>query len=464
MKIKLLGAAGGEVTGSAYLVQTDRANVMIDCGQFQGAKKLENSNRLPQKASLDKLNAVVVTHGHLDHVGRLPILARQGYRGPVYATAGTIEVSDLVLRDSARLQTEDAKRKNRDRKKNGEPPMKPLYEEADVQKVSHLYTRLRYEKPLAIAPGITVRAVDAGHILGSASIELTVQENGKSRVVVFSGDLGPRGAPLHKDPTPFHQADLVFMESTYGNKDHPSLAETAAEARELIGRTIEAGGRVLVPSFAVARTQILLYLLAGAFKKKLLEPFPIYLDSPMGIKATELYRKHEEVYDEEALAMRRAGDLSKHLRTVSICKSGADSRKLGKKPGPWLVMAGSGMCTGGRIMGHLQNHLPDPTTLLLMVGYQARGSVGRAILEGAKSVRINGVNVGVRAKAHMLGGLSGHAAQKDLLNWLGTIVPSRPRVILAHGEDPQRTALRDCIKQRFGLDAEMPGYLETIDF
>ena len=463
MKIQLLGAAGGEVTGSAYLVQTDRANVMIDCGQFQGRKKAENSNRLPTRGALQKLNAVVLTHAHLDHTGRLPLLARQGYMGPVYGTSGTLEVADLILRDSAYLQTEEAKRKNR-RLKEDETPVEPLYQLPDVERIEAQFKKIRYERPMEIAPGITVRAVDAGHILGSASIELTVQENGHSRVVVFSGDLGPRGAPLHKNPTPFQRADLVFMESTYGNKDHPSLAETAAEAREVIKQTIDRGGRVLVPVFAVGRTQLLLYMLAGAFKKKLLKPFPIYLDSPMGIKATELYRKHEEVYDEEALEMRRTGELAKQLRTVKVCVKGSESKKLAKIPGPWLVMAGSGMCTGGRILGHLQNHLPDPSTLVLMVGYMARGSVGRKILEGAKTVDIQGMPVEVRAKTHMLGGLSGHAGQKDLLAWMGTMAPSRPRVILAHGEDPQRGALRDRIKEEFGLDSETPDYLETITF
>jgi len=464
MKITLLGASGGEVTGSAYLLQTDRATVLIDCGLFQGAKRWENSNRLPARGALQRLNAVVLTHAHLDHTGRLPLLTRFDYRGPIHATPATIEVAELILRDSAFLQGEDAKRQNRRIQGSGKAPVEPLYTMRDVERVLGLFRPMRYDVATNVAPGISVRAVEAGHILGSASLEVTVEEARGKRMVVFSGDIGARGAALHKDPTPFERADLVFLESTYGDKDHPSLKATAAEARELIRETIARKGRVLVPVFAVGRTQLLLYLLAGAFKNKKLSPFPIFLDSPMAIKATDLYRKHPELYDEEALAMRESGELSSNLRTVKYCAKATDSMAIGRRPGPFLVMAGAGMCTGGRIMHHLQNHLDDPTTLVLMVGYQSRGSIGRKLVDGADQVRIHGRPVKVRAKTHMFGGLSGHAGQKDLLAWMGSLAPSKPRVILTHGEDGPRAALRDRIRERFKLRAEMPDYLETIEF
>ncbi|HEY7284243.1 MAG TPA: MBL fold metallo-hydrolase [Vicinamibacterales bacterium] len=464
MKITLLGAAGGEVTGSAYLVQTADANIMVDCGLFQGAQKLENFNRLPTSAALKDLDAVVLTHAHLDHTGRLPLLTRFDYKGPIYATAATMALAELILKDSAYLQGEDAKRQNRRRLESGKPPIEPLYTQKEVDRLHALYRRLRYDHPTLVASGMTVRAVEAGHILGSASLELTVDDGGRKKVVVFSGDIGPRGAPLHEDPVPFKHADLVFMESTYGDKEHPSLAETAVAAREAVKATIEQGGRVLVPVFAVGRSQLLLYLLAGAFKRGTLKPFPIFLDSPMAIRATDVYRSHAELFDEEALAMRRSGELSANLRSVKICQKAADSYALARKPGPWMVLAGAGMCTGGRIMHHLQNHLPDPTTLLLMVGYQGRGSVGRALVDGAKEVKVAGQKVQVRARTHVLGGLSGHAGQSDLLNWFGSLASSRPRVILTHGEDGPRRVLRDRIQERFGLAAEMPRYRETIEF
>jgi len=463
MKITLLGAAGGEVTGSAYLLQTATANVMVDCGLFQGAQKLENSNRLPSSSALKELHAVVLTHAHLDHTGRLPLLTRFDYTGPIYATSATIALSELILKDSAYLQGEDAKRQNRRRLEAGKPPIVPLYTQKEVDRLQPLYQRMRYDHSTQVAPGISVRAVEAGHILGSASLELTVDDGGRKKVIVFSGDIGPRGAPLHRDPVPFKHADLVFMESTYGDKDHPSLAETAVTAREEIKATVEQGGRVLVPTFAIGRSQLLMYLMAGAFKRKTLKPFPIFLDSPMAIRATEIYKSHDELFDEEAIAMRRSGELSANLRTVKVCQKAADSYALAQKPGPWMVLAGAGMCTGGRILHHLQNHLSDPTTLLLMVGYQSRGSVGRALADGVKDVKIAGQRVKVRARTHLLGGLSGHAGQSDLLNWLGSLAASRPRIVLTHGEDGQRTALRKRIQERFGLPAELPGYRQTIE-
>jgi metallo-beta-lactamase family protein len=462
MRITLLGASGGEVTGSAYLVQTDRATVMVDCGMFQGSKKAENANHHLSAASMRQLDAVVLTHAHLDHTGRLPLLTRFGYAGPIYATPATIPLTELILKDAAYLQAEDARRQNRWRSREGQPPIEPLYSQHEVDALHRLFRSMRYKAPVAVAPGITVRAVEAGHILGSASLEMTVEETGKKKVIVFSGDIGPRGAPLHEDPTPFKHADLVFLESTYGDKEHPTLLNTAIAAREAVKAAVEQKGRVLVPVFAIGRSQLLLYLLAGAFKRGTLKPFPIYLDSPMAIKATEIYRTHSEMVDDEARAMRKSGELSANLKTVKVCRKAIDSQALARKPGPWLVLAGAGMCTGGRILHHLQNHLPDPTTLVLMVGYQSRGSIGRHLLDGKKSVKIAGVPVDVRAKVHLFGGLSGHAGQADLLNWMGSLAPSRPRVMLTHGEDLQRHAMRKEIKSRFGLDAEVPNYRQVI--
>ena len=462
MKITLLGAAGGEVTGSAYLLQTGDTNVMVDCGLFQGAQKLENFNRLPTTAGMKRLNAVVLTHAHLDHTGRLPLLTRFDYKGPIFATSATVSLAELILKDSAYLQGEDAKRQNRRRAGTGKPPIEPLYTQKEVDRLRMLYRPMRYNHPTEVAPGVKVRAVEAGHILGSASLEVTVDDGGRQKVVVFSGDIGPRGAPLHLDPVPFKKADLVFLESTYGDKEHPSLAETAVAAREAVKTAVDRGGRILVPVFAIGRSQLLLYLLAGAFKRGTLKPFPIFLDSPMAIRATAIYRSHAELFDEEAIAMRKSGELSANLSTVRICQKAADSMALSRKPGPWMVLAGAGMCTGGRIMSHLQNHLPDPTTLVLMVGYQSRGSVGRALCDGAKEVRIAGLKVKVQASTHVFGGLSGHAAQSDLVDWVGSLASSRPRVILTHGEDGPRKALRARLQERFGLRPEMPGYRDVV--
>jgi metallo-beta-lactamase family protein len=464
MKITFLGAAGGEVTGSAYLVKTKSATILVDCGMFQGARKLENYNRIPRKGGADSPHAVVLTHAHLDHTGRLPLLTKAEYEGPIYGTPATFDLADLILRDSAHLHQADVERENRRRRERGQPPREVLYTAKEVSHLRQLYRRLRYDYPTEIAPGVVVRMVEAGHILGSASVEMTIEENGKKRVVVFSGDIGPRGAPLHKDPTPFERADLVFLESTYGDRNHRSLHDTAVEGRKIIAKAIEAKAKILVPAFAIGRTQLLLYLLAGAFKRKTLTPFPIFVDSPMAIEATQIYRRHVELFDEEALVMQRSGELSKHLRTVRPCPTARDSRGLNSVKGPCLIMAGAGMCTGGRILHHLLYNLPRPETQVLIVGFQSRGSLGRALVDGKKLVSIHGQKVPVRAAIHTMGGLSGHAGQSDLVQWFDSLASSRPRVILTHGEDKARSALSRIIGQRHGLSTESPRLGETIEF
>jgi metallo-beta-lactamase family protein len=463
MKITVHGAGGGEVTGSAYLLQTREATILVDLGLFQGAHKLENYNRLPKKGAFDKLDAVILTHAHLDHTGRLPLLTRAGYNGPIHATPATIDIADLILKDSAHLQKADVERQNRRRQRQGQELLEPLYEQNDVESLRPLYRPLPYDQPTMLVPGITVRAVEAGHMLGSVSLELTVEEDGKKRVVLFSGDLGPRGAPLHRDPVPFKHADIVFMESTYGDRDHRSLNETAIETREIVKKAALAGSKILVPVFAVGRTQLLLYLLAGAFQRGTLSPFPIYIDSPMAIEATKIYAKHTRLFDQEALAMQQSGDLRQNLETAHFCPTAEDSRALNNVPGPCLIMAGAGMCTGGRILHHFRHNLSRPGTTVLIVGYQGHGSLGRMLVDGKKTVTIFGEKIPVRASVHTFGGLSGHAGQTDLLRWFDSFAASGPRVFLTHGEDRARKPLGKIIEDRYKLRVDYPALRETID-
>jgi metallo-beta-lactamase family protein len=463
MRITVHGAGGGEVTGSAYLLETSAAKVLVDCGLFQGARRTENHNRLPKQGAFKKLDAVILTHAHLDHTGRLPLLTRADYSGPIYATQATIDIAELILKDSAHLQQGDVERQNRRRQRTGQPPLKPLYDQKDVERLRTLYQPLKYDAATEIAPGVVARVVEAGHMLGSVSIELTVEEAGRKRIIIFSGDLGPRGAPLHRDPVPFKHADVVFMESTYGDHDHQSLEMTAIETREVIRRAIEADGKILVPVFAVGRTQLLLYLLAGAFQRGTLPQFPIFIDSPMAIEATKLYSKHAELFDEEALAMQRSGELREHLETAQFCPTTNDSRALNELKGPCLIMAGAGMCTGGRILHHFRYNLAKPSTTVLIVGYQGHGSLGRMLVDGKKSVNIYGERIPVRSSVHTFGGLSGHAGQSDLVHWAASLAPSKPHVFLTHGEVRGREPLGQILQDRHHLKVDCPELFETIE-
>ena len=462
MKIRFLGAAG-DVTGSAYHVTTSEASILVDCGFFQGSKEESAKNRRQAQLQNGKLDGVVLTHCHLDHIGRLPMLTRKGYKGPIYATRPTIDIATLILKDSLSLQKQDLKRQNQKRAQAKLPPLEPLFEETDVRKLKPLVTPVKYNQRFTVARGIEARLVDAGHVIGSASVELTVSENGHKKVVVFSGDLGPRGAPLLNDPVPFQEANAVIMESTYGDRNHRSLHETAIEGREIIAKAIQEHAKILVPVFAVGRTQLLLYLLAGAFKKKTLPTFPIYLDSPMAIEATRVYGRNNELFDAEALEMAQSGDLRRSLSGAHRCAKPGESRALNDLSGPCLIMAGSGMCNGGRILHHLRHNLPVPETAVLIVGFQSHGTLGRKLVDGAKSVRIFGEEIPVRASVHTMGGFSAHAGQKDLLEWFGVVAPSRPRTIITHGEDPARQALSALIGKQFGLKTECPSLGDVIE-
>ncbi len=462
MKIHFHGATG-DVTGSAYHVITKDASILVDCGLFQGNKKEKAKNRRDAKLEGGRLDAVLLTHGHLDHVGRLPLLTRRGYEGPILATRPTIELATLILRDSLSLQKADLMRENRRRALDKLPPLEPLFEEVDVRRLKPLVRTVKYNQRYAVAPGIQARFVDAGHVIGSASIELTVQENGQKRVVVFSGDLGPRGAPLLNDPVPFTHADAVIMESTYGDRDHKSLHDTAIEGRQIIAKAIENRAKILVPVFAIGRTQLLLYLLAGAFQRKTLQPFPIYLDSPMAIEATHIYRRNMELFDEEAKSMIQSGELRRSLHYARACPKTKDSQALANVNGPCLIMAGNGMCSGGRIMNHLKHGLPLEETAVLIVGFQSPGTMGRQLVEGAKSVRMFGEKIPVRAAIHTMGGFSAHAGQSDLLKWFDSVAPSRPRPIITHGEDQARKVFSGLIEAKHGLKPEMPQLGDVIE-
>ncbi len=462
MKIHFHGAAG-DVTGAAFQLTTERASMLVDCGLYQGGRRTTALNRKIPRLARRHVDAVLVTHAHLDHIGRLPFLTKHGYTGPIFGTAQTFDLGRVIMRDASRLQLGDLERENKRRKRARQPLLEPLYSEEDIKHLGRLLRPVRYDVPVQVAPGVSARFVDAGHILGSASVELAVEENGGTRTVVFSGDLGTRGAPLLADPVPFKHADVVVMESTYGDRNHRSLHETALEAREIIRKAIEARAKILVPVFAIGRTQLLLYLLAGAFQKKTLPRFPIYIDSPMAIEATKIYGRNTEIFDAEAKAMLDSGELRRGLSTVRPCVSAAESRALNTVAGPCMIMAGSGMCSGGRIMHHLRYSLDRPETAVLIVGYQSPGSLGRRLVDGERRVSIFGEKVDVRGSIHTLGGFSAHAGQDELVQWFASMKAARPTLILAHGEDRARRALAQRIESEHGIQARCPGLGEVVE-
>jgi metallo-beta-lactamase family protein len=461
MNITLYGAAG-EVTGSAYHLEADQAHVLVDFGIFQGSRADEQRNVVPDALDEGALDAMVLTHAHLDHSGRLPLLARAGYRRPIYATRGTIDIVGLLLRDSARIQEDDARRENRRRERARRPPLQPAYTERDVERLLGLLEPLPYDRALEVAPGVTARAVEAGHVLGSASLELTVEEGGRRASVVFSGDVGPRGVPILRDPEPPARADLVFLESTYGDRDHRPLAETVAEFEQLVLQAALNHGKVLVPSFTVGRAQQLLYYLAELFGRGAVPPIPVYLDSPMAIAATEVYLRHPELTDEDPGAFESGRALRRELGTLRFVTSAEESRALNREDGPCVIIAGAGMANAGRIVHHLRHNLWREEAVVLIVGYQAEGTLGRQLAEGARQVSIFGDRIAVRASVHTLGGFSAHAGQSELLEWLAPMAAGKPRVVLTHGEERGRQPLAERIAERFDIEAELPEFEDVI--
>jgi len=456
MKIKIVGAAGGEVTGSAYFVQTENAKLLVDAGMFQGGKKSEGKNRLPTGVSLSTLDAVLLTHAHLDHTGRVPLLIKHGYTGRIYATAATIELAELILQDSARLQLYEAERANRVRHFSRQGPVEPLYSPKDVLPFRQMGRGVQFREPVEVAKGISARWIEAGHILGSASIELTVTEQDRTTIVLFSGDLGPIGRPIIRDFERPSQADIVFLEATYGDRDHRSYSDTIAEFEDLVKHAAEARGKILVPTFAIGRAQLMLYHLAVMFHRGVVKPFHVYLDSPMAIEASKEMVTHPELFDEELLEWKSRGLLPLDKTWFHASVTPRDSQSLNDVEGPCLILAGAGMCNGGRILHHLRHGLPRDNTHVLIVGYQSRGSLGRRLIEGSESVSIFGEKVSVRAKVNTLGGFSAHAGRSDLLKWFAPLAASRPQIIITHGEDAPRQKLSAVIRERFGLGSQLP--------
>ncbi|KAF0233145.1 MAG: metallo-beta-lactamase family [Desulfovibrionaceae bacterium] len=460
MKIKFLGAAK-TVTGSCYILETGGTRFAVDCGLHQGNREIEARNIDYTVYQPGKIDFFLITHAHMDHSGLLPRMASHGFSGKVYCTAPTKDLLWLMLQDSAHIQEMEAEWANRKNARRGGKPVEPLYTQADATAVMPMMKVVAYNEPFEPAPGIKVVYRDAGHILGSAFIELWITENGTTNKLVFSGDLGRPDQLLIKDPTFAEEANYLFMESTYGDRDHKDEGSSLDELAEAISYSYAHGEKVIIPAFAVERTQEVLYSLHKLAKAgKLPKDMPVYVDSPLAIRATEVFRQHPEYMDADISKLLNTGDDPFNLPNLRFTLTADESRAINSSQGPGVIISASGMCNAGRVKHHLRHNLWRKGASVVFVGYQGQGTPGRKIVDGAKSIRILGEDVQVAAKVWTIGGFSAHAGQSQILEWLRHFKKNGMEVFLIHGENGAINTLAELIRSRFGFTVHTPEYLE----
>lgn len=458
MKIHIFGAAK-VVTGSCYLIETEKSKVLVDCGMFQGPKEITKLNYEPFRFNPKEVSDVILTHAHLDHSGLLPKLIRYGFNGKIWSTGATKDLTEVVLKDTVHIQYDDLRDINRVREKHGLPPLKELYFVEDVEKTINSFKTVPYDEMIRITDDISIRLRDAGHILGSASIEMFIEENGKTKKVVFSGDIGQWNVPIIKDPTLIESADYVFIESTYGNRLHEDVPLREQLLLDAILTTFERNGKLIIPSFAIERTQELLYYFHRFLNQNKFPEEEVFVDSPLAIRAIEVFKKHTECYDKEALNEFKSIFGFPNLRLVH---SKNESKKLNDYEESAIIIAGSGMCTGGRVVHHLRHQLWKKENMVLFVGYQAEGTLGREILEGKEEVEILGENVKVNAEIRKIESFSAHADLRELVKWINGFKEKPNRVFITHGEEEAVNALKKQLTN-FGFDCHVPSLNEVIE-
>lgn len=497
--IQFLGAVG-TVTGSQYLVTCGDHRLLVDCGMFQGSPEEVSRNRMAFAFDPTTVDALVLTHAHLDHCGRIPALVKAGFHGPIHATAATLDLTEIVLRDSAKLQQEAETRWRRRHpdevaeggeeeagleRDPGDMPQRireappeaatmtraALYRDEDVDATVALFKPAAYESTMEVVPGVTAVLHDAGHILGSAIVELRLTDGGATTTVIFSGDLGRCDTPILRDPTPISHADFVLVESTYGNEEHAPMAQSVNELAAAINDVAGDRGVLLIPSFAIGRTQELIWELDKLLRDGRTPRLPLYLDSPMASKASDVYLRHPETYDEETAGLLRSGSSPLEYPGEEYTNEPDQSKAIRTQPRPLIVVASSGMLTGGRILHHLKDFLPDPACTLLFIGYQGQGTLGYAIQHGAQQARIDGTKYPVRCRVRSISGFSAHADEHELEDWVRNFAAAggsvggdgRPkRVFVVHGDPDAASAFAQRIKGDLGLDAYLPSYQEQI--
>jgi metallo-beta-lactamase family protein len=461
-KLTFLGAAGC-VTGSKYLVEAAGKRLLVDCGIFQGSQELQDRNYKPLPVDPKTIDYQVLTHAHLDHTGWLPVLVKSGYRGPIYANPATIDLTTILLKDSAHLQEEDLLHA-RIHKDSRHADPQPLYATEDVDPTLKLIKSMPRSGGFDISPEFHVNSYDAGHILGSSSLELTITEGAKKSVVVFSGDVGRYNQPILNDPiTPPSKADVLICESTYGDREHAD-GDPAELLAQIVNRIVKRGGSIVIPSFAIGRTQTFMYFLRQLEDQQRIPRLPVYVDSPMALSATDLYLKYKEDHDKDYVQVEGADGKGDPLNVheFHLTRSVEESKAINNVKTPCIIISASGMVSGGRVLHHLAQRLPDARNAVILAGFQAEGTRGRALQEGARSLKLYGQDVPVLAEIVPMGQFSAHAGKSELLRWL-TALPSPPKqTYLTHGEPVAAQALQAAIQQKFQWKAAVARYLDTV--
>jgi metallo-beta-lactamase family protein len=455
LKLTIYGAAE-EVTGSCYLIECGSKKILLECGLFQGGSEQERRNWDAFPFAIEQIDAVVISHAHIDHSGRVPLLVKRGYSGPIYTHPACKALCDIMLQDSAYLNKKDAEWENK-RRKNSENPVEPLYDVEDALNAIELFEGTQYDTIEEILPGIRLRFSDAGHILGSSIVELWHEEAGKTSKLVFSGDLGYRHSPVMRDHAIIESADLVLMESTYGDRQHRAYEATLTELSEVFEAASAGGGNILIPAFAVGRTQDLLYLLSQHYQEWGLNNWTVFLDSPMAIRSTETYAQFQDLYD--VPLFNRAGE-TPGLPNLILTRTTEESIAINRVRSGAIIIAGSGMCTGGRIRQHIKTNISREETHLVIIGFQAYGTLGRRLVDGADTINLWGDEYPVRARIHTVGGLSAHGDQADLLQWYGHFKDAPP-VVLVHGEQSAQKTLAQELRKQYGVAAQIGKYAQS---
>lgn len=462
MKIEFLGAAK-TVTGSSYLVSDADFTIMVDCGMFQGTTQIRERNFSHQNYIPKKIDALLLTHAHIDHSGLVPKLVKNGFYGNIYTTKATADLCAIMLPDSAHIQEMDTTFVNKKNMQLGRKPVAPLYTMDDATECLKNFVPVAYDEIIQIHPRVEVRFRDAGHILGSAFIEMWVDQGNSKTKIVFSGDIGPKDQAIICDPDVVEDADFLLMESTYGDRLHKSKEDTNTEFKRIINESYNNKGNIIIPAFAIERTQEILYTLSKLYRSKEVPQMPIYIDSPLAISATEIFKKNKDLFDDEMRTRLLSGDSPLEFPGLHYTRSTEESKWLNTEAHGAIIISASGMCTAGRIKHHLKYNLYRPESSVVFVGFQAEGTLGRRLVDGAQQVRVYGTDVAVKAHIYTLGGFSAHADRDGLLAWVRNIKNQKLRVFVVHGEEDTAKKFAETLQSSLGVSAYVPDWGEVVD-